>query len=64
MAAAAQNINPMEALFGMATKHFTSLTIMMKDPLAWSLETWDEKLVDLRNYTILADALIRDMYNE
>ena len=59
-AAAAQSINPCEALLGMATKHFTSIADMVKDPTKYSLKKWNEKIGDLRNYTILLDALIRD----
>ena len=60
-AAAAQSINPCEALLGMATKHFTSIADMVKDPTEYSLKKWNEKIGDLRNYTILLDALVRDI---
>ena len=60
-AGSAQDINPCEALIGMATKHFTSIADMCKAPLDHSLGKWNEKLTDLRNYTYLLDALIRDM---
>ena len=56
-----QNINPCEALVGMATKHFTSIVDMCKNPSDHLIEEWDEKLTDLRNYTYLLDALVRDM---
>lgn len=56
-----QNINPTEALLGMATKHFTSIADMAKHPEDFSLKKWNEKLTDLRNYTYLLDALVRDM---
>ena len=49
------------ALIGMATKHFTSIADMSKKPEEFSLERWNEKLTDLRNYTYLLDALVRDM---
>lgn len=52
---------PCEALIGMAAKHFTSIMHMVKDPHSYSLDQWDEKLTDLRNYTFLLDALLRDM---
>ena len=60
-AGAAQNIKPTEALIGMATKHFTSMSDMCKNPLDYSLKEWDERIVDLRNYTFLLDALVRDV---
>ena len=60
-AGAAQDINHCEALIGMATKHFTSIADMAKEPMAYRLKKWNEKLTDLRNYTILLDALIRDI---
>ena len=66
-AGSAQGINPCEALIGMATKHFTSIADMCKNPSDHSIEKWNEKLTDLRNYTLLLDALLRDMrgaYNE
>jgi len=58
---AAQWVNPAEALIGMATKHFTSIADMSKDPTAHSIRKWNEELTDLRNYTHLLDALVRDM---
>lgn len=60
----AQNISASSALIGMATKHFTSIADMAKNPLDFSLEQWDEKITDLRNYTYLLDALIRDLSYE
>lgn len=57
----AQNINPCEALIGMATKHYTSIADMCKVPSNYSVKQWNEKLTDLRNYTYLLDALVRDM---
>uniref|UniRef100_A0A6M3LIM9 Uncharacterized protein n=1 Tax=viral metagenome TaxID=1070528 RepID=A0A6M3LIM9_9ZZZZ len=59
-AASAQNILPTEALIGMATKHFTSITDMCKHPLDHTFKQWHEKLDDLRNYCDLLDALITD----
>jgi|WetSurMetagenome_2_1015567.scaffolds.fasta_scaffold61010_3 hypothetical protein len=62
--AAMREINPADALAGMLVKHFDSLLVMCKDPLTHSIEKWDEKLVDVRNYTYLLKALIVDMRNE
>jgi hypothetical protein len=55
------SVSPMEALWGMASKHITSIASMVKDPSSYNLETWREKLGDLRNYTLLAEGLLRDL---
>ena len=60
-AGSAQAILPTEALVGMATKHFTSIADMVRKPKDYPLRKWNEKLTDLRNYTYLLDALVRDM---
>ena len=60
-AGAVQNILPTEALIGMATKHFTSITDMAKDPSNFTRKQWNEKLDDMRNYMDLLDALIDDV---
>ena len=60
-AGAAQNTLPTEALIGMATKHFTSITDMAKDPSNYTTNQWHEKLDDLRNYMDLLDALVTDI---
>lgn len=53
--------NPVEALVTMAAKHFTSIMNMAKNPDTYTSGMWDEKITDLRNYTFLLDALLRDM---
>jgi hypothetical protein len=60
-AASAQRVNPVEALIGMATKHYTKLADMAKDPTNYTYKQWHEVLDDLRNYTLLADALITEV---
>ena len=55
------SISPTEALWGMTSKHITSIATMVKDPKMYNLKTWREKLTDLRNYTILLDALLIDL---
>jgi len=52
---------PTEALWGMASKHISSIAGMVKDPSSYNLKTWREKVTDLRNYTILLDALLIDL---
>lgn len=58
-AAEMQGTSPMEALIGMATKHYTSMIQLcaMRD---WSVGKWNEKAIDLANYCFLALALVRD----
>ena len=63
-AGAAQDILPTEALLGMAMKHVTSIADMVKNPMKYNLRKWNEKITDLRNYTHLLDALVRDMGGE
>jgi len=60
-AGASQNILPTEALIGMATKHYTAITDMCKDPTNYSFNRWHEVLDDLRNYMDLLDALVTDV---
>lgn len=55
------NVNPIEALLGMAMKHVTSIADMSKDPKMYNLQKWREKITDLRNYTFLLDALLVDL---
>lgn len=59
--AMAQGVTPTSALIGMAMKHITSISDMAKNPLSYNLKTWREKVTDLRNYTLLLDALLIDM---
>ena len=59
-AGSAQAETPHSALLGMAVKHYTSIVDMAKCPLDFSIKEWDAKIVDLRNYTYLLDALVRD----
>lgn len=55
------NISPTEALWGMTSKHITSIATMVKDPTLYNLKKWREKVTDLRNYTFLLDALLIDL---
>lgn len=61
-AAGLRGTNPVDALVGMLVKHWTSISDMAKNPTAFSLEKWDEKLVDDRNYTYLIRGLLLDMH--
>jgi len=60
-AGAAQAVSPTEALIGMATKHFTSIADMAKNPRVYTRKQWNAKVVDLRNYTFLLDGLLTDL---
>jgi hypothetical protein len=60
-AAAAQGIEPTQALIGMVSKQFTSVCDMVKNPFLYKEKQWNEKITDIRNYTFLLDALLRDM---
>lgn len=52
------------SLWGMVTKHITSLATMVKNPEMYDLDIWREKITDLRNYTLLLDALISDIKDD
>jgi len=52
---------PTETLFTMADKHISSIADMVKNPTSYSLKQWNSKITDLRNYTFLLDALLRDL---
>jgi hypothetical protein len=57
--ASAQGINAKQALWGMASKHFVSLTGMCKAG-TYSDALWDEKITDSINYLLLLRALIEE----
>ena len=59
-----QAISPTSALVGMMAKHFTSISDMARDPSEHDIKKWNEKITDLRNYTYLLDALVRDMEDQ
>jgi hypothetical protein len=60
-AAGLRGTNPIDALVGMVVKHWTSISDMAKNPLAYTEDQWDEKWRDDRNYTYLAKGLLLDM---
>jgi hypothetical protein len=63
-AGATQNITPEAALLGMVSKQFVSLTDMVKTPDNFTIKQFDEKIGDIRNYTFLLDALLRERKGE
>lgn len=58
-AAAEQEITPKQALWGMASKHFTSLSRMCKTG-SENKDLWLEKITDSINYLLLLRALIEE----
>jgi hypothetical protein len=56
-----ENVPSTQALMGFAVKHVTSIVDMAKNPRAYTLKQWHEKTGDLRNYTILLEALLVDL---
>ncbi len=61
MAAGSLGTNPVDALVSFAAKHFVSISMMAKTPARYDMKTWIEKTTDLRNYTILLEALLTDI---
>lgn len=55
------SVSPTEALWGMSSKHVTSLATMVRDPTSHTLDQWVEKLTDLHNYLFLLGALLIDV---
>ena len=56
--------HPIEALWGIVSKHIQSLAVMVKNPSSYNLKQWRKKSGDLRNYTILLEALLLDTEGE
>jgi hypothetical protein len=63
-AAGMLSINPAKALMGMLVKHFVSVGKMSNNPDSYTIEKWDEKLRDIRNYTYLLKGVIIDIAKE
>lgn len=60
-AAALRETNSATELVNMATKHFTAIDMMSRDPDVYPMDLWKEKLTDLRNYMHLLEGLLIDM---
>ena len=56
--AAEQETRPKQALWGMASKHFTSLGSMCKAENEFHSKIWNEKITDAMNYLLLLWALV------
>jgi hypothetical protein len=64
-AGAFERCTPERALWGMAAKHFVSLTDLVNDLDAGTdtpMPLWEEKLGDARNYLVLLEGLLRERY--
>jgi hypothetical protein len=59
--AEAQEVTPIQALWGMASKHIASLSGMCKYN-SQNMDLWDEKITDSINYLLLLKALTREEY--
>ena len=59
--AAIQSLNSIETAVGFMTKHYDSVCQMAKNPSSFNRRVWNEKLGDLRNYTILIEGLLTDL---
>lgn len=60
-AAGLRATNPADSLMGMLVKHFESVSDMARAPHGYTMERWDEKLRDIRNYTYLLKAVLIDI---
>jgi hypothetical protein len=59
-----QEISPKQALWGMASKHITSLGKMCKSEQMMLTFAWDEKIGDAINYLLLLRALVEEEAGE
>jgi hypothetical protein len=56
-----ENVQSTQALIGMMIKHVTPICDMAKNPRDYSDKVWKDRITDLRNYTFLLDALLKDI---
>ena len=54
-------VPPTQSLMSMMDKHIASISTMVKNPTAYTRKDWNGKLDDIRNYTLLLDALLIDV---
>jgi len=62
LSGAEQNIPPKAALWGMASKHITSIGGMCRNDTG-TVELWSEKITDALNYLFLLRALVEEEAN-
>lgn len=53
-----QGRDPKDALLGMATKHFVSISDMCQDSKKHPVSLWEEKITDAINYLLLLKGLV------
>ena len=53
--------HPTESLMSMMNKHVARMSAMVKNPDKHSRKEWNSVLDDIRNYTLLCDALLIDI---
>lgn len=58
VAAELENITPKQALAGMMAKHTVSIYDMCNSNEEYSLEKWNEKIVDHINYLLILRAMV------
>lgn len=58
VAAELENVTPKQALAGMMAKHTVSVYDMCNSDEEYSLEKWNEKIVDHINYLLILRAMI------
>ena len=54
-------VPPTQSLMSMMDKHVASMAIMVKNPTAYTRKEWNQRLDDIRNYTLLCDGLLIDL---
>jgi len=60
-AGAMELVPPTQSLMSMMNKHVANIAGMVKNPTAYTRKDWNRSLDDVRNYTLLLDALLIDM---
>lgn len=60
IAAALEQITPVQALAGMMSKHTVSVYDMCMSGEEYPIELWEEKITDHINYLLLLNAMVRE----
>lgn len=64
IAAALEQITPIQALAGMMSKHTVSVYDMCMSSQDYPIELWEEKITDHINYLLLLNAMVRERKND
>jgi len=56
-----ENREPTEILITLMNKHVAAMSMMAKHPRNSTPKQWKSRTYDVRNYTLLLDALLKDM---